>query len=182
MAVRAGPAVPGALHRRRDRSGGAVGHRRRLDRGHPARPGRGTSSPATWSRVTLVAPDGGKSLSGVVYDYCDEQRHSARVELRSEDVQDLLDGPGADAAGGRPTGTSPPTCDPLAGSAPGRSSCCRSGSAASWSASWPWATAAPPLPGRSSSCRSVGWPIRWRWRWPTRGCWSRSSRWPTSTA
>ena len=43
--------------------------------------------------VTLVAPDGGKSLSGVVYDYCDEVRHMARVELRSEDVQDLLDGP-----------------------------------------------------------------------------------------
>jgi diguanylate cyclase (GGDEF)-like protein len=43
--------------------------------------------------VTLVAPDGGKSLSGVVYDYCDDERHSARVDLRSEDVQDLLDGP-----------------------------------------------------------------------------------------
>jgi HAMP domain-containing protein len=43
--------------------------------------------------VTLVAPDGGKSLSGVVYDYCDDARHSARVDLRSEDVQDLLDGP-----------------------------------------------------------------------------------------
>jgi diguanylate cyclase (GGDEF)-like protein len=43
--------------------------------------------------VTLVAPDGGKSLSGVVYDYCDEVRHSSRVDIRSEDVQDLLDGP-----------------------------------------------------------------------------------------
>ncbi|MGN6393226.1 MAG: putative bifunctional diguanylate cyclase/phosphodiesterase [Gemmatimonadales bacterium] len=43
--------------------------------------------------VTLVAPDGGKSLSGVLYDYCDEMRHTTRVELRSEDVQDLLDGP-----------------------------------------------------------------------------------------
>jgi diguanylate cyclase (GGDEF)-like protein len=43
--------------------------------------------------VTLVAADAGKSLSGVVYDYCEEKRHSARVELRSEDVQDLLDGP-----------------------------------------------------------------------------------------
>jgi diguanylate cyclase (GGDEF)-like protein len=43
--------------------------------------------------VTLVAPDGGKSLSGVLYDYCDEVRHATRVELRSEDVQDLLDGP-----------------------------------------------------------------------------------------
>jgi diguanylate cyclase (GGDEF)-like protein len=44
--------------------------------------------------VTLVASDGGKSLSGVVYDYCDDSRHTARVDLRSEDVQDLLDGPG----------------------------------------------------------------------------------------
>ena len=43
--------------------------------------------------VTLVSSDEGKSLSGVVYDYCDEARHTARVELRSEDVQDLLDGP-----------------------------------------------------------------------------------------
>ena len=42
--------------------------------------------------VTLVAPDGGKSLSSVVYDYCDDARHSARVDLHSEDVQDLLDG------------------------------------------------------------------------------------------
>ena len=42
--------------------------------------------------VTLITPEGGKSLSGVVYDYCDDVRHSARVELRSEDVQDLLDG------------------------------------------------------------------------------------------
>jgi diguanylate cyclase (GGDEF)-like protein len=43
--------------------------------------------------VTLVTPEGGKSLSGVVYDYCDEVRHTARVELHAEDVQDLLDGP-----------------------------------------------------------------------------------------
>ena len=43
--------------------------------------------------VTLGSPDGGKSLMGVVYDYCDDARHTARVELRSEDVQDLLDGP-----------------------------------------------------------------------------------------
>jgi diguanylate cyclase (GGDEF)-like protein len=43
--------------------------------------------------VTLVTPDAGKSLNGVVYDYCDEQRHSARVELHSEDVQDLLEAP-----------------------------------------------------------------------------------------
>jgi diguanylate cyclase (GGDEF)-like protein len=43
--------------------------------------------------VTLMAAEGGKSLSGVVYDYCDDVRHSARVELHSEHVQELLDGP-----------------------------------------------------------------------------------------
>ncbi len=43
--------------------------------------------------VTLVSAEAGKTLSGVVYDYCDDIRHSARVELRSEDVQDLLEGP-----------------------------------------------------------------------------------------
>jgi diguanylate cyclase (GGDEF)-like protein len=42
--------------------------------------------------VTLVAPDGGKSPSGIVYDYCEDVRHTARVDLHSEDVQDLLDG------------------------------------------------------------------------------------------
>ena len=42
--------------------------------------------------VTLVATEGGKSLTGVVYDYCDDVRHEARVDLHSEDVQDLLDG------------------------------------------------------------------------------------------
>ncbi len=47
--------------------------------------------------VTLVAHEGGKSLSGVVYDYCDDVRHSARVDLHSEDVQDLLDGPDLNA-------------------------------------------------------------------------------------
>ena len=43
--------------------------------------------------VTLVSPDTGKWLTGVVYDYCEEHRHASRVELRSEDVQELLDGP-----------------------------------------------------------------------------------------
>jgi diguanylate cyclase (GGDEF)-like protein len=43
--------------------------------------------------VTLVASEGGKAMSGVVYDYCDEVRHTSRVELHSEEVQDLLDGP-----------------------------------------------------------------------------------------
>ena len=43
--------------------------------------------------VTLVGPDGGRSMSGVVYDYCEDVRHASRVELHSDDVQDLLDGP-----------------------------------------------------------------------------------------
>ncbi len=43
--------------------------------------------------VTLVAPDEGKMLRGVVYDYCNEARHSTRVELHSQEVRHLLDGP-----------------------------------------------------------------------------------------
>jgi diguanylate cyclase (GGDEF)-like protein len=43
--------------------------------------------------VTLMAAEGGKSLSGIVYDYCEDVRHSTRVELHSEHVQELLDGP-----------------------------------------------------------------------------------------
>ena len=31
-------------------------------------------------------------------------------------------------------------------------------------------------------CRCAGWPTRRRWRWPTRGCWIRCGRWPTTTA
>jgi diguanylate cyclase (GGDEF)-like protein len=45
--------------------------------------------------VTLVASDGANALNGVIYDYCDDVRHQARVELRAEDVQELLDGPDA---------------------------------------------------------------------------------------
>ena len=43
--------------------------------------------------VTVVSAERGKSLGGVVYDYCEEMRHETRVELHSEHVQDLLDGP-----------------------------------------------------------------------------------------
>jgi diguanylate cyclase (GGDEF)-like protein len=43
--------------------------------------------------VTLVVPDGGKMVSGMVQDYGDTSRVAIRVDLRSEDVQDLLDGP-----------------------------------------------------------------------------------------
>ena len=80
--------------------------------------------------VTLVTPDGGKSLSGVVYDYCDDERHSARVDLRSEDVQDLLDGPDLVAVE-VPTARTRPTCGPILRlGAAVASSCCRSASSA----------------------------------------------------
>jgi diguanylate cyclase (GGDEF)-like protein len=41
--------------------------------------------------ITLVAPDGTKSLPGVLHDYRDGSVHQLRVELRSADVQDLLE-------------------------------------------------------------------------------------------
>jgi len=49
--------------------------------------------PCGLASVTLVAPDGSKSLTSVVHDYRDGTRRLARVDLRSTDVQDLLDGP-----------------------------------------------------------------------------------------
>ncbi|MBA2457432.1 MAG: diguanylate cyclase, partial [Gemmatimonadales bacterium] len=51
--------------------------------------------PCSMVSVTLVAPDGAKSLPSVVHDYGDGTRCQARVDLRSPDVQDLLDGPEA---------------------------------------------------------------------------------------
>jgi diguanylate cyclase (GGDEF)-like protein len=42
--------------------------------------------------ITIMAPDGTKSLNGMVYDYDDASRHHARVELHAADVQDLLQG------------------------------------------------------------------------------------------
>ena len=53
-----------------------------------------TSTPAQLVSVTLVAPDGAKSLPSLVHDYCRRQPAHGRVDLRSDDVQDLLDGPG----------------------------------------------------------------------------------------
>jgi diguanylate cyclase (GGDEF)-like protein len=51
--------------------------------------------PCSLVSVTLVAPDGAKSLMSVVHDYVDHSRWQVRVDLRSNDVQDLLDGPDA---------------------------------------------------------------------------------------
>jgi diguanylate cyclase (GGDEF)-like protein len=45
--------------------------------------------------VTLMAPDGSKSLPSLVHDYIANVRKQVRVDLRSDDVQDLLDGPEA---------------------------------------------------------------------------------------
>jgi diguanylate cyclase (GGDEF)-like protein len=51
--------------------------------------------PCSMVSVTLVAPDGAKSLPSVVHDYGDDVRRQVRVDLRSGDVQDLLEGPEA---------------------------------------------------------------------------------------
>jgi diguanylate cyclase len=47
--------------------------------------------------VTLMTPDGAKSLPSLVHDYSDGSRTHIRVDLRSDDVQELLDGPDATA-------------------------------------------------------------------------------------
>ncbi|MEZ0335441.1 MAG: EAL domain-containing protein, partial [Gemmatimonadales bacterium] len=51
--------------------------------------------PCSMVSVTLVAPDGAKSLPSLVHDYRDETHQHVRVDLRSGDVQDLLAGPEA---------------------------------------------------------------------------------------
>jgi diguanylate cyclase (GGDEF)-like protein len=43
--------------------------------------------------VTLMAPDGAKSLPSLVHDYTGGSQAHVRVDLRSRDVQELLDGP-----------------------------------------------------------------------------------------
>ncbi|MGH7579316.1 MAG: HAMP domain-containing protein, partial [Gemmatimonadales bacterium] len=43
--------------------------------------------------VTLMTPDGAKSLPSLVHDYASGTRTHVRVDLRSDDVQELLDGP-----------------------------------------------------------------------------------------
>ena len=54
----AGPPVPCPFDRRRDRSGGAVGHRRRLDRRHPAGPDPGRLSLPHGRRHAGARPTG----------------------------------------------------------------------------------------------------------------------------
>ena len=178
------PPVPGAVHRRGDRPGGA--------RRPPTSPSIVDTLlartrdvfPCHMVGVTLVAPDGGKSLSGVVYDYCDDARHVARVDLRVR---------------GRP---GPARWARSAGAVDAPTSRCPALSARRCCSSGPRSFLVLPLRfqrqlvgilalgdrggdrrrRRTSGCRSAGWPTRWRSRWPTRGCWSRCSRWPTTTA
>jgi diguanylate cyclase (GGDEF)-like protein len=64
--------------------------------------------------VTLMAADGAKSLPTLVHDYRAGSRAHVRMDLRSEHVQELLEGPGtlvASAAAGDPV---PPWLAPLA--------------------------------------------------------------------
>lgn len=49
--------------------------------------------PCDMVSATLVAPDGTKSLPSMLHDYRDGSARNMRVDLRSGDVQDLLDGP-----------------------------------------------------------------------------------------
>ena len=68
--------------------------------------------PCGLASVTLVAPDGSKSLTSVVHDYRDGTRRHVRVDLRSTDVQDLLDGPEVLLLD-PPAGRSPSYLEPL---------------------------------------------------------------------
>ncbi|MFL5493691.1 MAG: EAL domain-containing protein [Gemmatimonadales bacterium] len=68
--------------------------------------------PCELASVTLIEPDGSKSLTSVVHDYRDGTRHQARVDLRSTDVQDLLDGPEVRLLD-LPLGRSPSYLEPL---------------------------------------------------------------------
>ncbi len=49
--------------------------------------------PCSVVSVTLGVPDGAKSLTSVIQDYESDQRHVARVGLRTPDVQAILTGP-----------------------------------------------------------------------------------------
>ena len=89
--------------------------------------------------VTLMAPDGAKSLPSLVHNFTDDSRMHVRVDLRSDDVQELLDGPDSTvflaAEGDRPPALRGRRWSSWAATC---SSCCRSGSRASWSASSRW--------------------------------------------
>jgi len=131
--------VSGALDGRGAGPGGALGHRRRVLVDTLLARTRDVF-PCHMVGVTLVGSDGGKSMSGVVYDYCEDVRHASRVELHSDDVQDLLDGPDLvllDAG----DATLPVYLDPMLRLDRAPSWSCRCASAANWWGSSPSATA-----------------------------------------
>ena len=64
--------------------------------------------------VTLMAPDGAKSLPSLVHDYSAGTRVHVRVDLRADHVQELLDGPDANAVVAVPGERLPPYLSPLA--------------------------------------------------------------------
>jgi GGDEF domain-containing protein/HAMP domain-containing protein len=64
--------------------------------------------------VTLMAPDGAKSLPSLVHDYSDGRHAQVRVDLRSEHVQELLDGPDAATVTWTQGARIPPYLAPLA--------------------------------------------------------------------
>jgi diguanylate cyclase (GGDEF)-like protein len=68
--------------------------------------------------VTLMTPDDAKSLPTLVHDFDRGTRVQLRVDLRSDDVQLLLDGPDASLVTVTEGGTLPPFLAPLTG--PGR--------------------------------------------------------------
>ena len=117
--------------------------------------------PCSMVSVTLVAPDGAKSLPSLVHDYGDGARRQVRVDLRSADVQDLLDGPEAMVydPDDEPAGS---IVSDAAGGARARAACssCRFASSASWSASSRSATGAMPCPtgrpGAGAAARRSG--------------------------
>ncbi len=64
--------------------------------------------------VTLMTPDGAKSLPSLVHDYSTDTRVHVRVELRADHVQELLDGPDAAAVIAVEGERLPPYVAPLA--------------------------------------------------------------------
>ena len=64
--------------------------------------------------VTLMAPDGARSLPSLVYDYADGSRIHLRVDLHADHVQDLLDGPDSSAVAVSEGEGLPPYIAPLA--------------------------------------------------------------------
>jgi diguanylate cyclase (GGDEF)-like protein len=65
--------------------------------------------------VTLMTPDGAKSLPSLVHNYSDGSRLNVRVDLHAEDVHELLGGPDAATVTLAKGGPVPPYIAPLLG-------------------------------------------------------------------